>query len=524
VRRRGRKGCREDGRGRDRSRQTRQRYYSRSISTPRYQGFIDQQTFPDQGTWDRHRSRRHQSLYSREQRVFARHGNLHNRRLASANSYRSRSPSVRGRRLQQRDYEHQGFRQREHQDLSQQRYKTRSRFAQHRWRQNNQGDRRFTEAVEDGSRLHGRNFDRRRAEIVVGGERIEGGKDKVGVRGMGHVDGGVVSAGLKHRDDNVSGSDLKRYVSFYFTNFPAQLSKFYLRKGFEVCGMLEDVYVAKKRNKYGQPYGFVKFSNVKNVSKMTNALNDVCFGHYRVRASVAMFERNDSGAGGRMETQKIELEQADVPSSKDGKQASTRPEGSKNERQTQSEGVSAPRAEKVSTAPMEGVRVGDIVVELKERKVSLAQKKAQTEGDVLLSKEVELPVDTVKEGRVLMKSYRTKSDDAEWACNGLVATVYNGEAISVVQNRIVDAGFKDLVLIPMGADKVFVRSSEGVDAMVTVNNAKEFFQLLFSNWMRWEMDALPYRRGAWVRLYGIPLHAWNEQFFKLCVFECGSFL
>jgi hypothetical protein len=42
------------------------------------------------------------------------------------------------------------------------------------------------------------------------------------------------------------GFDLKRYVSFYFTNFPAQLLNFYLRKGFEVCGMLEDVYVAKK--------------------------------------------------------------------------------------------------------------------------------------------------------------------------------------------------------------------------------------------------------------------------------------
>jgi hypothetical protein len=56
-------------------------------------------------------------------------------------------------------------------------------------------------------------------------------------------------SGHRHRkntqaaDDDV-GSTLKRYVSFYFTNFPAQLSYFYLRKGFEVCGILEDVYVA----------------------------------------------------------------------------------------------------------------------------------------------------------------------------------------------------------------------------------------------------------------------------------------
>ncbi|CAJ2667463.1 unnamed protein product [Trifolium pratense] len=123
-----------------------------------------------------------------------------------------------------------------------------------------------------------------------------------------------------------------------------------------------------------------------------------------------------------------------------------------------------------------------------------------------------------------MRSYQAKPDDVKWARNGVVATVINGEAIPVVQNRISDVGFKDLVLIPMGADKVFVRSMEDVDAMTTFNNAKEFFQLVFSSWTRWDKDEGSYRRGAWVRLYGIPLHAWNEQFFKLCVLDCGRFL
>jgi len=34
----------------------------------------------------------------------------------------------------------------------------------------------------------------------------------------------------------------------------------------------------------------------------------------------------------------------------------------------------------------------------------------------------------------------------------------------------------------------------------------------------------PFRRGAWLRLYGIPIHAWNGNFFKLCVMDCGSYL
>jgi hypothetical protein len=90
-----------------------------------------------------------------------------------------------------------------------------------------------------------------------------------------------------------SVSALKRYVSFYFTNFPVNLSRFYLWKGFEVYGILEDIYVARKHNKQGQPYGFVKFSNVRNISKLTKALNAVSFGHFCVRASVERFDRSD---------------------------------------------------------------------------------------------------------------------------------------------------------------------------------------------------------------------------------------
>jgi hypothetical protein len=56
--------------------------------------------------------------------------------------------------------------------------------------------------------------------------------------------------------------------------------------------MLEDMYVAKKINRYGEPYGFVKISNVRDVTKMTKALNVVWFGQFRVCASVAKFDRN----------------------------------------------------------------------------------------------------------------------------------------------------------------------------------------------------------------------------------------
>ncbi|XP_045830922.1 uncharacterized protein LOC123922227 [Trifolium pratense] len=455
-----------------------------------------------------------QSRYSGDQRNFARRGFLFSSRHDSRKRRcKSRSPSVHDRRLNFRGGE-ESKRCHDRSDFF-----DRSKSVCRRRRLDFDGDRRTVEVGKgfDCVQQNGVSKEDRLAQFEHGGGRIEVGKDTVGSVKEGsdkikEVGNGVI-AGSK---DIVSGSNLKRYVSFYFTNFPAQLPKFYLRKGFEVCGILEDVYVAKKRNKFGQPYGFVKYFNVKNVSKMTNALNNVWFGNFRVKASVAMFERNFSRVDRKMESHKVVKEQVGAPLLQEGKQESLKLQDSN----INEEGIKLPER----LPQREEVRVGEIVVELGARKINLTHQIAHKEGFVPPPEKDVTQAATVKECRRFRKSYRSKNADVMWASSGVVATIINGEAVPLVQDRILDAGFKDLVLIPMGADKVFLRCLAGGDVMRTVINAKEFFQLFFSNWTRWETDMQPYRRGAWVRLYGIPLHAWNVEFFKLCVLDCGRFL
>jgi hypothetical protein len=128
------------------------------------------------------------------------------------------------------------------------------------------------------------------------------------------------------------------------------------------------------------------------------------------------------------------------------------------------------------------------------------------------------------DSRVYVRSYKAAGDDVFWAQCGVVATVAKGEAFSVLRRRIMDAGFQALEFYPLGGDRILVRSAEGSDVMTILGNAKDFFSLCFSNWVRWEKAVIPYQRGAWVRIYGIPLHAWNENFFKLCTLDCGRFL
>ncbi|PNX66226.1 hypothetical protein L195_g054973 [Trifolium pratense] len=170
-----------------------------------------------------------------------------------------------------------------------------------------------------------------------------------------------------------------------------------------------------------------------------------------------------STAGRRMENDKVIPGKGNAPLLNGGKQSSNLvSKGGEDNinfpgQQPRSDGIIDSKAEKKGSHPGYGVRVGDIDVKLGARNVASTQK--IKEGLMKHSKVVEQSVVTVKDNLTLLRSYRSLPVDVEWAHNGIVATVFNGEAISVVQNRILDAGFIDVVFIPMGADKVFVRRS-----------------------------------------------------------------
>ncbi|MCI57719.1 hypothetical protein A2U01_0078970, partial [Trifolium medium] len=85
----------------------------------------------------------------------------------------------------------------------------------------------------------------------------------------------------------------------------------------------------------------------------------------------------------------------------------------------------------------EGVRVGEVLVRLAVEK----EKEGNTgvPGKVVSKNNGHSEKPTVKESApdtsVFVRKYTPLLEDVEWAHNGVVAIVINGEAITVVQNR-----------------------------------------------------------------------------------------
>jgi len=300
------------------------------------------------------------------------------------------------------------------------------------------------------------------------------------------------------------------FVSFYFTNIPENISYISLRRGFEVCGILEDVYLARKRNANGGVFGFVRYGNVKDVDKLLQALNNVWFGDWRVVAKVASFDRlGNKNHGVGVSGVGVSKNAIGVGGEGIGRHAGRDINIKEVNRNVRVSDVVAEAAGcgEVVFKPVEGnnVKVRDGAVE--HARVGTQAQRAE-----------------VGLNRVYIPKYTSSASDMSWASKGVVVTVLGRDVIPVLQRRIFDAGFVNLAITPLGADKVFLRSLDEVDVSTTLSEAADFFANFFSSPVRWNKDTLVRERVAWLRIYGVPLHAWNYDFFKLCVYDFGRLL
>ena len=90
-----------------------------------------------------------------------------------------------------------------------------------------------------------------------------------------------------HSKPDHIGTIHSNFVSFYFTNVPDDITYSSSRQGFEVCGIMEDVYLARKRNVNGAVFGFVCYAKVKDVDKLLRVVNNVWFGDCKMVAKVS---------------------------------------------------------------------------------------------------------------------------------------------------------------------------------------------------------------------------------------------
>ncbi|MCI44762.1 endonuclease/exonuclease/phosphatase family protein, partial [Trifolium medium] len=97
----------------------------------------------------------------------------------------------------------------------------------------------------------------------------------------------------------------KETTSFFFTNFPEGTLVMELWKLFAKYGRVGEVYIPNKLDIRGNKFGFVKFKEVKEVEELSNNLEDVWIGSYKLRINLSRFGRNGSVASKTQEERRV---------------------------------------------------------------------------------------------------------------------------------------------------------------------------------------------------------------------------
>lgn len=91
------------------------------------------------------------------------------------------------------------------------------------------------------------------------------------------------------RYPNIPATILSRITKVFITNLPDKCSGKDLSEFIREFGVIYDIYIARKRDKFGNRFGFVSFLDVKDTNDVLRKIRNTCIGDCWLKANIARF-------------------------------------------------------------------------------------------------------------------------------------------------------------------------------------------------------------------------------------------
>jgi hypothetical protein len=229
-------------------------------------------------------------------------------------------------------------------------------------------------------------------------------------------------------------------IPFFFTNFPEEAKTSDLRKLFAGFGLVEEVFVPKKLDKWGKKFRFVKFKGVEDEEELAECLQEVWLWNSRLKVNRARFQREE-------QKKKVEV-----------------------------------------LRPVKVVKGGG---------APLAPGVTYKDAAVIPCMEVQPSVELL--------------DSLKW---GFVGELHNFMDATEVRQRLVMEGVHRVKVTGMGDRMMLLHIHGAVDIESVIINHKQWWNLMFKKVVKWSPQLVVDSRTVWVKVFGIPLHVWEETLFK----------
>ncbi|KAK2367022.1 heterogeneous nuclear ribonucleoprotein [Trifolium repens] len=249
-------------------------------------------------------------------------------------------------------------------------------------------------------------------------------------------------------------------TSFFITNFPDNASSGDLLKLFLKYGRVAEVYIPRKVDKRGRRFGFVKFMEVSDEDALEDNLREVWMGSFKLWVNRSRFGRSESKEA------RSKKDQSPIPGGT---------------------GVDKGVGRSFRSALVGGAGSGS-------SKVAHVLKVPVNEELCMELKE------------------------------SVVGTLAREKDARRIQTTLFMEGFPSIVVTPMGGNMVILRSKVEGDVERLLKSKNDCLHYYFSALKPWNPGLMATQREAWIQVYGIPLHIWGENLFKLIGNRMGVFV
>ncbi|KAJ0602305.1 putative RNA recognition motif domain, nucleotide-binding alpha-beta plait domain superfamily [Helianthus annuus] len=257
----------------------------------------------------------------------------------------------------------------------------------------------------------------------------------------------------------------EKAITFYVTNIHPHISDGELWLESKNYGQVVDAYIARKLDKKGKRFGFLRFTNVKDTEKMIKALNQMSFFGWKIKTNVARF---------------VKVVKKDDRAKQAWRKKPENHTGPVLNKQT----------EHNTSYTKQGLSWAD---------VARGKRPLQEEGEWLTFANESVPY-------------------LNWRGKTIVGELKKVEYLKAVGNMKKQMSLRNDQVRYVGGLNVMVifDSEESLEETLTTHEV--LWNRWFSNFRKWSGEHIPFQRIAWLRISGVPLQLWIDGVFN-CVGE-----
>lgn len=273
-------------------------------------------------------------------------------------------------------------------------------------------------------------------------------------------------------------SSNRNSVSFFFTEFPDDFHAKEMWDVFKKFGDVDEVVIPPKRDKRGKRFGFVRFFGVRDPSFFAIKLDNIIIGSKKMFVNLPRFQREGMGGASQKYTG-----------------AGHAP-------------TNAPRSHVKQSWRND------------EKSYACAVKKGVRDGGgrgVPYNK-------GLKSCNYAHLKFHVNEERIKKCSSAFIGKVAKVGTSYEIQEEFYRHGLFSIKAIPMGSNLVLLEAENVDDVPALVNDEKEWLLEWFDEIRAWSPKEIDSERIAWIRCYGVPYHAWTEEFFSFLVSAFGEFI